>query len=83
VVRLRPADTPPGDLAGHDVVDADGFYLPYLAELGAVAALVRPDFHLFGIARDEAEVGDLVRDAAGRLSASPVPGAEFVPSGGR
>lgn len=83
LVRLRPADTPPGDLADHDVVDADGFYLPYLAELGAVAVLVRPDFHLFGIARDAAEAGDLVREAAGRLSASPVRDPRIVASGGR
>ncbi|HKS44304.1 MAG TPA: bifunctional 3-(3-hydroxy-phenyl)propionate/3-hydroxycinnamic acid hydroxylase [Amycolatopsis sp.] len=71
LVRVRPAGTDPGDLAEHDVVDVDGAYLPYLAGMGAVAALVRPDFYLFGVAADEAELRDLVRDAADRLVAAP------------
>ncbi|MEV5721644.1 bifunctional 3-(3-hydroxy-phenyl)propionate/3-hydroxycinnamic acid hydroxylase [Amycolatopsis mediterranei] len=83
LVRVRPAGTPPGDLDVDDVVDVDGCYGPYLAGMGAVAALVRPDFYLFGAARDEAEVTDLVRDAARQLTAPPVRAPEPVPPGGR
>lgn len=83
LVRVRPAGTPPGDLGADDVLDTDGSYGPYLAGLGAVAALVRPDFYLFGVARDEAEAIELVRDAARQLTAPPVPAPEPVPPGGR
>ncbi|UOZ02747.1 bifunctional 3-(3-hydroxy-phenyl)propionate/3-hydroxycinnamic acid hydroxylase [Amycolatopsis sp. WQ 127309] len=86
-VRVRPAGTAAGDLAEHDVVDVDDVYLPYLAGLGAVAALVRPDFYLFGVAEDEDGLRRLVRDAAGRLTASRAPTgripAEPVPPGAR
>ncbi|UJW29890.1 bifunctional 3-(3-hydroxy-phenyl)propionate/3-hydroxycinnamic acid hydroxylase [Saccharothrix sp. AJ9571] len=70
LVRVVPAGTT--DLGEHDVVDAEGTYLPYLAKMNAVAALVRPDFYLFGVARDEAELREMVDDFARRLTAEPV-----------
>jgi flavoprotein hydroxylase len=40
--------------------DLDGGYLPWLREQGAVAAVVRPDFYLYGTASTEAGLNDLV-----------------------
>ncbi|WP_242614660.1 bifunctional 3-(3-hydroxy-phenyl)propionate/3-hydroxycinnamic acid hydroxylase MhpA [Actinomadura roseirufa] len=40
--------------------DLDAVHLPYLDEAGAVAALVRPDFYLFGTAGDRAGAAALV-----------------------
>jgi 3-(3-hydroxy-phenyl)propionate hydroxylase len=45
---------------GSDVVDTDGVHTAYLAQLGAVAYLARPDFVLFGAAADAGEIGALV-----------------------
>ncbi|WP_431818163.1 bifunctional 3-(3-hydroxy-phenyl)propionate/3-hydroxycinnamic acid hydroxylase [Gordonia jacobaea] len=45
-----------------DAVDLDGTYLPHMTETGDVAALVRPDHYLFGVARSGDEIG-LVVDA--------------------
>ncbi|WP_410631367.1 bifunctional 3-(3-hydroxy-phenyl)propionate/3-hydroxycinnamic acid hydroxylase [Amycolatopsis sp. cmx-4-83] len=55
------------------VADVDDVYLPLLAEAGAVAALVRPDFYFFGGAADNAGARTLVDDLlaalhSGRLS---------------
>ena len=44
-----------------EAFDLDGVYLPYLARTGAVAALVRPDFYVFGAAADRAGTRALVR----------------------
>ncbi|WP_413114843.1 bifunctional 3-(3-hydroxy-phenyl)propionate/3-hydroxycinnamic acid hydroxylase [Streptomyces sp. CY1] len=69
VVRIVPADTPAGDVGPRDVVDVEGRYLPYLTGLGAVAALVRPDFYLFGIAGRTDELPALVEDLERQLGA--------------
>ncbi|MBW8486211.1 bifunctional 3-(3-hydroxy-phenyl)propionate/3-hydroxycinnamic acid hydroxylase MhpA [Actinomadura parmotrematis] len=53
--------------------DLDGVHLPYLAAAGAVAALVRPDFYLFGTAADRAGAAALVEellDGLGSVSRS-------------
>ena len=51
-----------------DAVDLDGTYLPHMTETGHVAALVRPDHYLFGVARSGDEIGlvvDALRDQLG------------------
>ncbi|WP_413099500.1 bifunctional 3-(3-hydroxy-phenyl)propionate/3-hydroxycinnamic acid hydroxylase [Streptomyces sp. Inha503] len=73
LVRLVPADTPTASLRPRDTLDVEGRYLPYLSEMDALAVLVRPDFYLFGIARDEDELRSLVDDLATRLNPSPAP----------
>ncbi|WP_262698921.1 MULTISPECIES: bifunctional 3-(3-hydroxy-phenyl)propionate/3-hydroxycinnamic acid hydroxylase [Streptomyces] len=73
LVRLVPADTPTASLRPRDTLDVEGRYLPYLSEMDALAVLVRPDFYLFGIARDEDELHSLVDDLATQLSPSPAP----------
>ncbi|WP_327654359.1 bifunctional 3-(3-hydroxy-phenyl)propionate/3-hydroxycinnamic acid hydroxylase MhpA [Streptomyces sp. NBC_00483] len=40
--------------------DAPGGYLPHLREHGHVAAVIRPDFYLFGAATDDTELHGLV-----------------------
>lgn len=64
-VRVLPAGTPDSADADADadaisVVDIDDVYLPYLAEQSAVAALVRPDFYLFGAVGRTADLPALV-----------------------
>jgi hypothetical protein len=49
------------------VEDVDDRYLPYLAEHGLEAILVRPDFHLFGAAPTLAAVPALVDDLLEQL----------------
>lgn len=79
LVRVLPAGAATDDLGEHDVVDVDDVYLPYLAGMGAIGALVRPDFYLFGVARDEAELGELVDDMERRLSSVPARHSARVP----
>ncbi|MCQ8188061.1 bifunctional 3-(3-hydroxy-phenyl)propionate/3-hydroxycinnamic acid hydroxylase MhpA [Streptomyces rugosispiralis] len=71
LVRLVPADTSTADLDPRDALDVEDRYLPYLSEMGALAVLVRPDFYLFGIARDEEELHFLVDDLATQLNPPP------------
>ncbi|WP_275559081.1 bifunctional 3-(3-hydroxy-phenyl)propionate/3-hydroxycinnamic acid hydroxylase [Streptomyces sp. 5-6(2022)] len=71
LVRMVPADTPTASLRPRDTLDVEGRYLPYLSEMDALAVLVRPDFYLFGIARDEDELPVLVDDLATQLSPPP------------
>jgi flavoprotein hydroxylase len=52
------------------VVDVDDVYLPYLAETRALAVLVRPDFYVFGAARDREGLAALVADLRGQLDGS-------------
>ncbi|GAA2354092.1 bifunctional 3-(3-hydroxy-phenyl)propionate/3-hydroxycinnamic acid hydroxylase [Streptomyces violaceusniger] len=68
LVRMVPADTPTASLRPRDALDVEGRYLPYLSEMDSLAVLVRPDFYLFGIARDEDELLVLVDDLATQLS---------------
>ncbi|XVQ06655.1 bifunctional 3-(3-hydroxy-phenyl)propionate/3-hydroxycinnamic acid hydroxylase [Spirillospora sp. CA-255316] len=56
--------------------DLDGVYLPYLARTGAVAALVRPDFYLFGAAGDRSGTLALVRALLDGLGAGLRPGTD-------
>lgn len=50
--------------------DADGRLTAWLREHGAHAVLVRPDFYVFGSARDAADLPALIEDLRGQL---PVP----------
>jgi flavoprotein hydroxylase len=71
VVRLLPPGRTPND---HGVVDVDEVYLPYLAQFGATALLVRPDYHVFGAASTPDGLEQLVDDLRDQLRA-PVPAA--------
>ncbi|MBI0297170.1 bifunctional 3-(3-hydroxy-phenyl)propionate/3-hydroxycinnamic acid hydroxylase [Streptomyces sp. PRKS01-29] len=73
LVRMVPADTPTSALGPRDALDVEDRYLPYLSEMDALAVLVRPDFYLFGIARDEGELAALVDDLASQLSPAHAP----------
>lgn len=77
-VHLGPAgDAPAGQVTEPGVVtDVDAVYLPYLAEAGgdAVALLVRPDFYVFGAARDARGLVALVDDLRTRLRAGALIG---------
>jgi 3-(3-hydroxy-phenyl)propionate hydroxylase len=69
VVRLGP------DVIDPDVVDDDGVHAAYLAELGAVAYLARPDFVLFGSAAEAGGIGALVDELRAALARSAAPSA--------
>jgi hypothetical protein len=45
---------------GVDVDDTEGTYRRWLADAGVVAVLERPDFAVFGTARDGADVHHLI-----------------------
>jgi flavoprotein hydroxylase len=51
-----------------DVIDIDHAYLPHLAEVGHEAAIVRPDFYLFGTATSRDEIPGLVDDLFAKLA---------------
>ncbi|HEX5401270.1 MAG TPA: bifunctional 3-(3-hydroxy-phenyl)propionate/3-hydroxycinnamic acid hydroxylase [Pseudonocardiaceae bacterium] len=68
VVQVLPAGSEDHDRAG-TVVDVDDVYLPYLADKGARAMLVRPDMYVFGAARDRADCVALVNDMRERTFA--------------
>ncbi|WP_214405719.1 bifunctional 3-(3-hydroxy-phenyl)propionate/3-hydroxycinnamic acid hydroxylase [Pseudonocardia lacus] len=60
---------------GADAADVDGTYREWLAELGAVAVVVRPDFYVFGTAADAAALPGLVDDlltATGERAPAPL-----------
>jgi 2-polyprenyl-6-methoxyphenol hydroxylase-like FAD-dependent oxidoreductase len=57
------------------VVDTAGAYAAWLAGLGAVAVLVRPDFYLYGSAADAADLIALLGHFRDTLRASSPPGA--------
>ncbi|MFW6695334.1 bifunctional 3-(3-hydroxy-phenyl)propionate/3-hydroxycinnamic acid hydroxylase [Streptomyces sp. MAR4 CNX-425] len=67
-VRLLAAGTPAAAADGASVVDADDVYLPYLSQHGVVAALIRPDFYVFGAAADASRLAALVDDLRARLT---------------
>ncbi|MFC0041490.1 bifunctional 3-(3-hydroxy-phenyl)propionate/3-hydroxycinnamic acid hydroxylase [Actinomadura rayongensis] len=50
--------SPPGE--GGAYTDADDAYLPHMRDHGHVAAVIRPDFYLFGAATTPADLHDLV-----------------------
>ncbi len=66
-VRLLPPGAAAGDARGDAVVDTEGVYHRWLASRGVRTVLVRPDFHVFGAARDRAETGELLRAAVDGL----------------
>ncbi|MFF8731640.1 bifunctional 3-(3-hydroxy-phenyl)propionate/3-hydroxycinnamic acid hydroxylase [Streptomyces sp. NPDC015171] len=72
--QVLPADEESRVPGPGAVVDIEDRYLPYLAEHGATAVLVRPDFTVFGAAHGPEALGALVDDLARRLGA-PVPAA--------
>ncbi|MFI0854541.1 bifunctional 3-(3-hydroxy-phenyl)propionate/3-hydroxycinnamic acid hydroxylase [Streptomyces sp. NPDC021098] len=61
-VHVLPSGTDPNGLDTGTVVDVDDRYLPYLAEAGATALLIRPDFNAFGAAGRADELGSLVEE---------------------
>jgi len=67
VHALSPVATP-GAL--HDV---DGTYRRWLAGHGAAAVVVRPDFYVYGTARDAAGAGALAAELTGALDPVPAP----------
>ncbi|TMR94794.1 bifunctional 3-(3-hydroxy-phenyl)propionate/3-hydroxycinnamic acid hydroxylase [Nonomuraea basaltis] len=57
-------------VTGGDVVsDVDGTYREWFAEHDCAAVAVRPDFYVYGTARDAAAALDLARELVGALSA--------------
>lgn len=57
VVRLLPGE----------VEDVDDVYRPFLARFMATALLVRPDYHVFGAANDQASTKALIEDLRNQL----------------
>ncbi|WP_306322807.1 MULTISPECIES: bifunctional 3-(3-hydroxy-phenyl)propionate/3-hydroxycinnamic acid hydroxylase [unclassified Streptomyces] len=55
-------------------LDTPGGYLPHLREQGHVAAVIRPDFYLFGAAADAPELRELIGQLREQLrSPAPMP----------
>ena len=51
------------------VADVGGYYLPHMAERGFCAAIVRPDYYLFGVCKTADDVQRLVDDLLEQLGA--------------
>jgi flavoprotein hydroxylase len=68
-IRPRGSALP---VAGEVLVaeDVDDHYLPHLAEAGAVAVVVRPDFYLFGVARVPQDLPVVVAQLLAQLCAA-------------
>lgn len=64
LVELVPADRSDAGI----VVDVDGTHLRALADLGAVAVVVRPDGHIFGAAPQPGDLDGLLGDLAAQLN---------------
>ncbi|MDI2031355.1 bifunctional 3-(3-hydroxy-phenyl)propionate/3-hydroxycinnamic acid hydroxylase [Saccharopolyspora sp. TS4A08] len=71
LVRVLPFGSGPKHAGPHEVVDVGNTYLPYLTESRQVAVLVRPDFYVFGGARDRADLTRLVRELRAQITGSP------------
>ncbi|MET9969195.1 bifunctional 3-(3-hydroxy-phenyl)propionate/3-hydroxycinnamic acid hydroxylase [Streptomyces sp. NPDC006356] len=69
LVRVVPQGTDPRTAEGGVVVDTDGVYLPFLAETGSTAVLVRPDYYVFGGAADREGMARLVAGLRAGLGA--------------
>lgn len=63
------ADSAPADA----FLDTTDGYLPHMRELGRVAAIVRPDFDLFGAATDGAGLRDQLRHPVAAADRAPAP----------
>ncbi|MFE5678072.1 bifunctional 3-(3-hydroxy-phenyl)propionate/3-hydroxycinnamic acid hydroxylase [Streptomyces erythrochromogenes] len=73
VVQVLPAGTDP-QLAGESaVVDVEGVYGSLLAEAGADAVLIRPDFYVYGAAAGREDTAALVGELRAALSGARVP----------
>ncbi|MGW6743030.1 bifunctional 3-(3-hydroxy-phenyl)propionate/3-hydroxycinnamic acid hydroxylase MhpA [Streptomyces sp. NPDC055025] len=68
VVHVLPSGSGPDSVPGSVVVDTDDVYVPHLAGLPATAVLVRPDFYVFGAARDRDSAAALIDDLRTQLS---------------
>ena len=55
------------------VADADGTYRAWFDAHGTIAALQRPDFHVFGIASDSAGVAELLEELRRQITAPAIP----------
>ncbi|QTD95924.1 bifunctional 3-(3-hydroxy-phenyl)propionate/3-hydroxycinnamic acid hydroxylase [Streptomyces cyanogenus] len=75
LVRVLAQGTDPRTAGEGEVVDTDGVYLPFLAETGSTAVLVRPDYYAFGGAADRAGLSRLVDGLRTGLGAPAVPSA--------
>lgn len=72
VIRVVAEDS--ARQASGDVVDLDKVYLPFLAGARARFALVRPDFHVFGVGRNARELTMLLAELkAGLAVLAPEP----------
>lgn len=67
-VLVRPDEGLGTPQTPHTYLDTDGFYLPWLASLGAQAVLIRPDHYLYGAASNADEVAAMLRDLLARLA---------------
>ncbi|GAA2354424.1 bifunctional 3-(3-hydroxy-phenyl)propionate/3-hydroxycinnamic acid hydroxylase [Saccharopolyspora halophila] len=72
LVRVLPFGSGPKHARAHEVVDVGDVYLPYLTAFNQVAVLVRPDFYVFGGARDRADVPRLVRELRSQITGAPI-----------
>ncbi|WP_078916715.1 bifunctional 3-(3-hydroxy-phenyl)propionate/3-hydroxycinnamic acid hydroxylase [Streptomyces viridochromogenes] len=66
MVHLVPAGDP--DPSPGATVDLDDVYLPFCASARARFVLVRPDYHIFGVARGTRELGQLLEQLARQLT---------------
>ncbi|MGD6741657.1 bifunctional 3-(3-hydroxy-phenyl)propionate/3-hydroxycinnamic acid hydroxylase [Streptomyces sp. BH106] len=73
LLTLHTPSTP-----GAEYVDTDNAYLPHLRDHGHVAAVVRPDFYLFGAAATPSELNDLVGQLREQVRTAP-PGTTRLP----
>lgn len=71
MVQLVPEDS--GVQSGEDTwIDLDGVYLSFLASTKAQFVLVRPDRHVFGVARTARELGATIDQLKSQLALSEV-----------
>ena len=68
-----PVVTLAGEPGQGHVVDTTGAYGEWLSGLGAVAALIRPDLYVYGVAADKSTVSELIGDFRRDLIGSRVP----------
>ncbi|WP_043665205.1 bifunctional 3-(3-hydroxy-phenyl)propionate/3-hydroxycinnamic acid hydroxylase MhpA [Streptomyces xylophagus] len=61
----------PGAAAESAYIDTDNAYLPHMREHGHVAAVVRPDFYLFGAATTPAELHRVIGQLGAKLHLLP------------
>ena len=77
LVQFVPADAAPsddGDL--RQFADVDNFLLSHMSEAGIVAAVMRPDYYVFGVAKDVADIQPLIDDLLMQLGAPVTVGAQ-------